>query len=186
VIKTNQKVVAREKNYERFGQITCETFNYGCRRSGLWPRAFTTYESYDESVEILDLWVRAGVIAACSVNQLHIARSRLVGFIQLPLVIGQGLNCQKVSGGGVDICLFIVIVITHRRLSIINNGGGVETDPPGYPSASCLGGLSKQVGGGRFNPPTPRQFKHCHWRRETVFRPCTEVRPRCRHHNVVL
>jgi hypothetical protein len=38
----------------------------------------------------------------------------------------QGLNCQKISGGGgVDICLFIVIVITHRRFSIINNGGGV-------------------------------------------------------------
>jgi hypothetical protein len=26
----------------------------------------------------------------------------------------QGLNCQKISAGGVDICLFIVIVITHR------------------------------------------------------------------------
>jgi hypothetical protein len=46
----------------------------------------------------------------------------------------QGLNCQKISGG-VDICLFIVIFITHRRFSIINNGGGVETDPLGYPRA---------------------------------------------------
>jgi hypothetical protein len=65
----------------------------------------------------------------------------------------QGLNCQKISGGGVDICLFIVIVITHRQFSIINNGGGLRLTPPGYPRASCLGGggLSKQLGG--FNPP---------------------------------
>jgi hypothetical protein len=54
---------------------------------------------------------------------------------------------------GVDICLFIVIVITHRRFSIINNGGVVETDPPGYPRASCLGGLSKQLGGSTPQPP---------------------------------
>jgi hypothetical protein len=65
----------------------------------------------------------------------------------------QGLNCQKISGG-VDICLFIVTVITHRQFSIINNGGGgVETDPPGYPRGILFGGLSKQLGG--FNPPTP-------------------------------
>jgi hypothetical protein len=52
----------------------------------------------------------------------------------------QGLNCQKISGG-VDICLFIVIVITHRRFSIINNGGGVETDPPqGIPGHLVWGG----------------------------------------------
>jgi hypothetical protein len=36
---------------------------------------------------------------------------------------------------------------------------GVETDPPGYPRASCLGGGVKQTTGG-FNPQPPRQFKH--------------------------
>jgi hypothetical protein len=46
------------------------------------------------------------------------------------LYIGQGLNCQKISGE-VDICLFIVIVITHRRFSIINNGGGLKLTPQG-------------------------------------------------------
>jgi hypothetical protein len=71
----------------------------------------------------------------------------------------QGLNCQKISWG-VDICLFIVIVITHRRLSIINNGGaGLKLTPPGYPRASCLRRLSKQLGCS--TPQPPRQFKHC-------------------------
>jgi hypothetical protein len=44
---------------------------------------------------------------------------------------------------GVDICLFIAIVIIHMRFSIINNGRGVETDPRGI----LFGGLSKQLGG---------------------------------------
>jgi hypothetical protein len=60
---------------------------------------------------------------------------------------GQGLNCQKISG--VDICLFIVIVITHRQFSIINNGGGIETDPPGY----HVWGVKQTTGG--FNPQPP-------------------------------
>jgi hypothetical protein len=55
---------------------------------------------------------------------------------------------------GVDICLFIVIIITHGRFSIINNGGGVETDPPpqGIPGHLVWG--VKQTTGG-FNPPPP-------------------------------
>jgi hypothetical protein len=58
----------------------------------------------------------------------------------------QGLNFQKISGG-VDICLFIVIAITHGRFSIINNGGGLKLTPQGI----MFGGLGKQLGG--FNPP---------------------------------
>jgi hypothetical protein len=79
---------------------------------------------------------------------------RRCGTTIVPVCLGivQGLNCQKISGG-VDICLFIVIAITHRRFSIINNGGGLKLTPPGYPRASCLGGLGKQLGG--FNPPNP-------------------------------
>jgi hypothetical protein len=42
----------------------------------------------------------------------------------------QGLNCQKISGG-LTICLFIVIDITYRRFSIINNGGGLKLNPQG-------------------------------------------------------
>jgi hypothetical protein len=43
-------------------------------------------------------------------------------------------------------CLFIVIVITHRLFSIINNGGVVEADPQGIPG-HLVWGLSKQLGG---------------------------------------
>jgi hypothetical protein len=68
------------------------------------------------------------------------------------LHFGQGLNCQKISGR-VDICLFIVIVITHRRLSIINNGGGLKLTPQGIPGHLVWGGLSKQLGGSTPNPP---------------------------------
>jgi hypothetical protein len=63
----------------------------------------------------------------------------------------QGLNCQKISG--VDICLFIVIVITHRRFSIINNGGGLKLTPHGITGHLFLGGLSKQLGGSTPQPP---------------------------------
>jgi hypothetical protein len=62
---------------------------------------------------------------------------------------GQGLNCQKISGG-VDICLFIVI--THRQFSIINNGGGLKLTPRGIPGHLVWG--VKQTTGG-FNPPNP-------------------------------
>jgi hypothetical protein len=68
--------------------------------------------------------------------------------------LAAGFELSKNKWGGVDICLFIVIVITHRQFSIINNGGGLKLTPPGYPRASFLGGLSKQLGGG-FNPPNP-------------------------------
>jgi hypothetical protein len=64
----------------------------------------------------------------------------------------QGLNCQKISGG-VDICLFIVISITHRRFSIINNGGGVETDPPRVSQGIMFGGVGQTTGG--VQPPNP-------------------------------
>jgi hypothetical protein len=53
---------------------------------------------------------------------------------------------------GVDISLFIVI--THRRFSIINNGGGLKLTPQ-VSQGILFGGLSKQLGGS-----TPRQFKH--------------------------
>jgi hypothetical protein len=49
---------------------------------------------------------------------------------------------------GVDICLFIVTVITHRQFSIINNGGGLKLTPRGIPGHLVWGGgLSKQLGG---------------------------------------
>jgi hypothetical protein len=66
----------------------------------------------------------------------------------------QGLNCQKISGGGVHICLFIVIVITHRQFSIINNvGGGWKLTPQGIPGRLVWGGVKQTTGG--FNPPNP-------------------------------
>jgi hypothetical protein len=55
-------------------------------------------------------------------------------------------------GGGVDICLLIVIVITHRRFSIINNGGRLKLTPRVYQSI-LFGGLSKQLGGSIPNAP---------------------------------
>jgi hypothetical protein len=72
------------------------------------------------------------------------------------LQVEAGFELSK-NKWGFDICLFIVIVITHRRFSIINNGGGLKLTPPGYPRASCLG--VKQTTGGS-TPPTPWQFKH--------------------------
>jgi hypothetical protein len=53
---------------------------------------------------------------------------------------------------GVDICLFIVIVITHRRFSIINNGGVLKLTPQGIPGHLVWG--VKQTTGG-FNPQPP-------------------------------
>jgi hypothetical protein len=67
---------------------------------------------------------------------------------------------------GVDICLFIVIAITHRRFSIINNGGGVETDPPRVSQGIMFGGLGKQLGG--FNPPTPPAIQTLHHPEEVI------------------
>jgi hypothetical protein len=72
-------------------------------------------------------------------------------------ILSHGLNCQEISGGGVDICLFIVI--THRQFNIINNGGGLKLTPPPRVSQGILFGGVKQTTGG--SPPnTPRQFKH--------------------------
>jgi hypothetical protein len=49
------------------------------------------------------------------------------------------------------ICLFIVIVITHRRFSIISNSGGLKLTPQGIPGHLVWGGgVSKQLEG--FNP----------------------------------
>jgi hypothetical protein len=61
----------------------------------------------------------------------------------------QCLNCQKLSGG---------LTISRHAIDLnryVRMYGGVETDPPGYPRASCLGGggLSKQLGGSTPNPP---------------------------------
>jgi hypothetical protein len=70
---------------------------------------------------------------------------------------------------GVDICLFIVIVITHRRFSIINNGGVVETDPPpqGIPG-HLVWGVKQTTGGLNPQPPAIQtlQPRHvlCKWR----------------------
>jgi hypothetical protein len=61
--------------------------------------------------------------------------------------IDAGLNYEKISRG-VDICLIIVIVITHKRFNISSNGG-VETDLQGI----LFGGLSKQLGGSTANSP---------------------------------
>jgi hypothetical protein len=59
-------------------------------------------------------------------------------------------------GGGVDICLFIVTVITHRQFSIINNGGGgLKLTPRGIPGHLVWGGGVEQTTGGGSTPPTP-------------------------------
>jgi hypothetical protein len=61
---------------------------------------------------------------------------------------------------GVDICLFIVTVITHRQFSIINNGGGLKLTPPRGIPGHLVWGVEQTTGG--VQPPTPpRQFKHC-------------------------
>jgi hypothetical protein len=72
--------------------------------------------------------------------------------------INTGFELSK-NKWGVDICLFIIIVITHRRLSIIKNGGGLKLIPQGIPG-HLVGELSKQVGGSTPNRPPSRQFKH--------------------------
>jgi hypothetical protein len=56
---------------------------------------------------------------------------------------------------GVDICLLIVIVITHRQFSIINNGGGggLKLTPRGIPGHLVWGGVEQTTGG--VQPPTP-------------------------------
>jgi hypothetical protein len=61
------------------------------------------------------------------------------------------LSTNNWRGG--DICLFIVIVITHRRFSMINNGGGLKLTPPRVSQGILFGGLSKQLGGSTPNPP---------------------------------
>jgi hypothetical protein len=75
---------------------------------------------------------------------------------------------SKKKWEGVDICLFIVIVITHRRFSIINNGRGVETDPPGYPGASCFGGGGVKQTTGGFNPPAIQTLLAGNWPLEDI------------------
>jgi hypothetical protein len=90
---------------------------------------------------------------------------------QVGITRNQGLNCQKISGG-VDICLFIVAVITHRQFSITNNGGGGGglklTPPPGVSQGILFGGVEQTTGG--FNPPTPPaiQTLHVTWIKSTA------------------
>jgi hypothetical protein len=45
------------------------------------------------------------------------------------------------------------LAITHRRFSIINNGGGVETDPPRVSQGIMFGGVGQTTGG--VQPPQP-------------------------------
>jgi hypothetical protein len=52
---------------------------------------------------------------------------------------------------GVEICLFIVTVIIHRRFSIINNGGGLKLTPK-VSQGTLFEGLSKQLGDSTPNP----------------------------------
>jgi hypothetical protein len=78
---------------------------------------------------------------------------------QLGLYTGFELSKNK---WGFDICLFIVIVITHRRFSIINNGGELKLTPPRVSQGILFGGVKQTTGGGSTPPnPPPRQFKHC-------------------------
>jgi hypothetical protein len=57
------------------------------------------------------------------------------------------MRAQKYTGfelsknkWGVDIRLFIVIVITHRQFSIINNGGGLKLTPQSITGHLVWGG----------------------------------------------
>jgi hypothetical protein len=76
---------------------------------------------------------------------------------------GSGFELSK-NKWEVDICLFIVIVITHRRFSIINNGGGEGLKlTPRVSQAILFGGLSKQLGGSTF--PTPPAIQTLPWLR---------------------
>jgi hypothetical protein len=50
----------------------------------------------------------------------------------------QGLNCQKISGGLTS--AYSLSLSLHTGDSASLTTAGVETDPPGYPGASCLGG----------------------------------------------
>jgi hypothetical protein len=67
----------------------------------------------------------------------------------------QGLNCQKISGGGLTSAYSLSVSLHTGNSASLTTAGGVETDPPGYPRASCLGGLSKQLGGGGSTPNPP-------------------------------
>jgi hypothetical protein len=73
----------------------------------------------------------------------------------------QGLNCQKISGGGLTSAYSLSLSLHTGNSASLTTAGGLKlTPPPGYPRASCLGGLSKQLGGS--TPQPPRQFKHCY------------------------
>jgi hypothetical protein len=74
-------------------------------------------------------------------------------------LLGAGFELSK-NKWGVNICLFIVIVITHRRLSIINNGGGLKLTPQGIPG-HLVWGLSKQLGVQPPNPPAIQTLARC-------------------------
>jgi hypothetical protein len=79
--------------------------------------------------------------------------------LSIRVTLEQGLNCQKISGGLTSAYSLSLSLHTGNSASLTT--AEVETDPPpGYPRASCLGRLSKQLGVQPPQPP-PRQFKHC-------------------------
>jgi hypothetical protein len=53
---------------------------------------------------------------------------------------GQGLNCQKISGGLTSAYSLSLSLHTGNSASLTTAGGLKLTPPPGYPRASCLGG----------------------------------------------
>jgi hypothetical protein len=65
----------------------------------------------------------------------------------------QCLSCQKISGG-LTISRHAIDLNRYVRMY----GGGLQLTPQGIPGHLVCG--VKQTTGG-FNPPTPRQFKHC-------------------------
>jgi hypothetical protein len=56
---------------------------------------------------------------------------------------------------GVDICLVIVVASTHRRFSIINNGGGLKLTPPRVSQGIMFGGGGVGQTTGGVQPPQP-------------------------------
>jgi hypothetical protein len=81
--------------------------------------------------------------------------------LYVTVTVLQCLNCQKISGGLVT--LVCTAASTYSLSLSLNTGdsaslttAGVETDPPGYPRASCVWGVKQTTGGS-----APRQFKHC-------------------------
>jgi hypothetical protein len=76
---------------------------------------------------------------------------RIHRFNELGSGRGQGLNCQKISGGLTS--AYSLSLSLHTRDSASLTTAGVETDPQGISGHLVWGGVEQTTGG--FNPPNP-------------------------------